>query len=70
MIYGDVVDSLTWVRHLPKCHDLIQQNSKGPNVRFDRELVIVDGLWSGPLHREFSSFFGFIHIFILFLETK
>ncbi len=70
MIYDHIDESLTWVRHLSKCHNLIQQNSKGPNVRFDTELVIVDGLWSSPLHREFSSFSGFIHIFVLFLERK
>lgn len=66
----DVDEILTWVRHLSECHDLIQQYSKGPYVRFDTEFVVVDGFWSGPLHGEFSSFFGFIHIFILFLETK
>lgn len=70
MIYDKVDERLTWVRHLAKCHDLIQQNPKGPDVRFDRELVVLDGLWSGPLHRELSSFFGLIHILILFLETK
>lgn len=32
--------------------------------------MVVDGLRRGPLHREFTSFFGFIHIFILFLETE
>lgn len=61
---------LTWIRHLSECHDLIQQNPKRPNVRLNRELVLMDGLWSSPLHREFSSFFGFIYILVLFLQTK
>ncbi len=70
MTYDKTDRRLTWVRHLSKCHDLIQQNSEGPNVRFDTELVVVDGLRSGPLHRKLSSFFCLINIFILFLETK
>lgn len=61
---------LTWIRHLSECHDLIQQNPKRPNVRFNRELVLMDGLWSSPFHREFSSFFGLIYILIFFLQTK
>lgn len=70
IIYNKVDERLTLVWHLSKCHDLIQQNSKGPNIRFDTELAVVDGLWSSPLHWELSSFFGLIHVFTLFLETK
>lgn len=70
MIYDEADERLTWVRHLAKRHDLIQQNPKGPDVRLDGELVVLDGLWSSPLHREFSSFFGLIHILILLLKTK
>lgn len=70
MICDEVDGRLTLVRHLSKRHDLMQQNSKGPNIRLDAELVVVDGFGSGPLHREFCSFFGLVHIIVFFLEAK
>lgn len=70
IVHDEVKRGVTWIRHLAKGHDLIQQNSKGPNIRFYSELVFMDALWSRPLHGELRSFFGFIHILTLFLQTR
>lgn len=61
---------LTWIRHLTERHDLVEQNSEGPDVRFDSELVAGDGLRGRPLHRELSSFSGLVHVFIFSLQRK
>lgn len=70
IVQEEAESGLTWIRHLAKGHDLIQQNSKGPNIRFYSEPVLIDALWSSPLNRKLWSFFGFIHILTLFLETR
>lgn len=45
----------TWVRDFAEGYDLIEQNSKGPHVRFDGKGAVVNGLRSGPLYGELGT---------------
>jgi len=54
-IRADPGDPLTRVRRASIADDLSQQDAEGPDVRFDGERAVVDGLRGRPLDGEFGS---------------
>lgn len=54
-IKGEMSDLLTWIWCASIADNLSKQDAKGPNVRFDGERAIVDGLWGCPFDGEFGS---------------
>lgn len=46
---------LTWIWHSALSHQLSQQNTEGPHVRFDGESAIQSRLWCSPLNGKLGS---------------
>lgn len=59
---NNIRERRTWIRHLSKSHNFIQQDPKRPDVRFDGKFILVDGLRCSPFHWKLGSFFGLINI--------
>lgn len=53
----EISDPLTWVWCASIADNLSQQDAKGPDVRFDGERAVVDGLRGCPFDGEFGSCF-------------
>ena len=45
----------TWVRHLPFCHDFLQQDAVGPHVRLDGELAVQRSFRGSPFDGELGT---------------
>ncbi len=58
-VYKKETHTIIW--HLSTWHHLIQQHSKGPDVRFDWKLLVESSFWSRPPHRNLGVSASSIH---------